>query len=53
MAKVKEVEYPLTREYVDDTKNILQKLGIEEDEDNDDNVEFQTERVKNEDIQML
>ena len=53
VAKVKEVEYPLTGEYVDDSKNILQELGIEEDEDGDDNVEFQTETVDNEDIQML
>ena len=50
---MKEIEYPLTREYVDDSKNILQELGIEEDEDDDDDVEFQTETVDNEDIQML
>ena len=53
VAKVKEVEYPLTGEYVDDSKNILQELGIEEDEDGDDDVESQTETVDNEDIQML
>ena len=53
VAKVKEVEYPLTGEYVDNSKNILQELGIEEDEDDDDDVEFQTEKVDNEDIQML
>ena len=53
VAKVKEVEYPLTGEYVDDSKNILQELGIEEDEDGDDDVEFQTETVDNEGIQML
>ena len=53
MVKVKEVEYPLTGEYVDDLKNILQELGIEEDEDDEDDVEFQTEAVENEDIQML
>ena len=35
LAKVKGVEYPLTGEYVDDSKNILQELGIEEDEDDD------------------
>ena len=49
VAKVKEVEYPLTGEYVDDSKNILQELGIEED----DHVEFQTKIDDNEDIQML
>ena len=53
VAKVKEVEYPLTGEYVDNSKNILQELGIEEDEDDDDDVEFHTEKVDNEDIQML
>ena len=50
---MKEIEYPLTREYVDDPKNILQELGIEEDEDDYDDVKFQTETVGNEDIQML
>ena len=53
VAKVKEVKYPLTGEYVDDSKNILQELGIEEDEDDHDDVEFQTKTVCNEDIQML
>ena len=53
VAKVKEVEYPLTGEYVDNSKNILQELGIEEDEDDDDDVEFHTEKVDNEDIQIL
>ena len=66
VAKVKEVKYPLTGEYVDDSKNILQEIGIEEDEDDDENVEFQAETVDNdedddedvetvdnEDIQML
>ena len=53
MAKVKEVEHHLTRKYIDDSKNILQELGIEEDEDDEDNVEFQTEIVDNEVIQML
>ena len=53
VAKVKEVKYPLTGEYVDDSKNILQELGIEEDEDDHDDVEFQTKTVGNEDIQML
>ena len=52
-AKVKEIEYPLTREYVDDSKNILQELGIEVDEDDADAVEVQTETVGNEDNQML
>ena len=42
VAKVKEVEYPLTGEYVDDSKNSLEELGIEGDEDDDDDVEFQT-----------
>ena len=53
MAKVKEVEHHLTGKYIDDSKNILQELGIEEDEDDDDNVEFQTVAVDNEDIKML
>ena len=52
-AKVKEVAYSLTREYVDDLKNILQKLGIEEDENDDNNVELHTGTVDNEGIQML
>ena len=52
-AKVKMVEYPLTTEYVDDSKNILQELGIEEDEDDDEDVGFQTETVDNEGILML
>ena len=47
MAKVQEVEYPLTEEYFDDSKNILQQLGIEEDEDDDEDVEFQVETVDN------
>ena len=38
---------------VDDLKNILQELGVEEDEDNDDDVGFSNETVDNEDIQML
>ena len=53
VAKVKEVEYPMTAEHVDDSKNISQELGIEEDEDGDDDMEFQTKTVVNEDIQML
>ena len=53
MAKVKEVEHHLTGKYIDDSKNILQELGIEEDGDDEDNVEFQTEIVDNEVIQML
>ena len=52
VAKVKEVEY-LTGEHADELKNILQELGIEEDEDNDDDMEFQTETVDNDDIRML
>ena len=53
MAKVKEVEYPLTGEFVDHSKIFLQELGIEADEDDDDDVEFQTKTVHNEDIQLL
>ena len=53
MSKVKEVEYPQTREYVDDSKNVSQELGIEEGKDDDDEEEFQTETVNNGDIQML
>ena len=53
MAKVKDVEYSLTGEYVDDSKNFLQELGIEEDKDDDDDVEFQTKTVHNEDVQLL
>ena len=53
MAKVKDVEYPLTGEYVDDSKNFLQELGIEEDKDDDDDVEFQTKTVHNKDVQLL
>ena len=53
MAIVKEVEYPLTGEYVHDSKDILQELGIEEDENDDEHVEFQAETADNEDIQML
>ena len=47
MAEVQEVEYPLTGEYVDDSTNILQELGIEEDEDDDEDAEFQVETVDN------
>ena len=50
VAKMKEVEYPLTGEYVYDSKNISQELGIDEDKDDDGNVEFQTETVDNKDI---
>ena len=53
VAKVKEVEYPLTGDYVDDSKNILQELEIDKDEDDDDDAKFQIEIVDNEDIQML
>ena len=53
MVKVKGVEYPLTGEYVDDSKNILQELGTEEDEDDDGDVEFHAETVDNENIQMF
>ena len=45
VAEVKEVEYPMTGEYVNDLINILQELGIEEDEDDNDYEEFQTETV--------
>ena len=50
---MREVEYPLIVEYVDDSKNILQELGTEENEDNDDDVEFKKETVDNEVIQTL
>ena len=50
VAKMKEVEYSLTREYADDQKNILQQLGIEEDEDDNDDMEFQSETIDNENI---
>ena len=50
---VTKFQYPLTGEYVDDSKNILQELVIEEDNDDDDDTEFQMETVDNEDIQML
>ena len=53
MAEVKELEYPLTREYVHDLKDILEEQGIEEDEYDDDYVEFQVEAVDDEDFQML
>ena len=53
VVKVKQVEYHLTLEFVDDQKNILQELRIEEDEDNDNDVEFQVETVDNEGIQMI
>ena len=52
VTKVKEVEY-LTGEHADELKNILEELGIEEDEDNDDDMEFQTETVDNAEIRML
>ena len=55
-AKVKEVEYPLTGEYIDDSKSILKELGVEEDEDDDEDVEPQTGDVDDaddEDIQIL
>ena len=50
---MREVEYFLTEEYVNDSENILHELGIEEDEDDDVDVEFQMEAVDNEEIQML
>ena len=50
---MREVEYPLIVEYVDDSKNILQELGTEENEDDDDDVEFKKETVGNEVIQTL
>ena len=50
---MKEVKRPLTEKYVDDSKNILQELGIDEDKDDDKDVEFQTETVDNEEIQTL
>ena len=53
MTKVREVEYPLIVEYVDYSKNILQELGTEENEDDDDDVEFKKETVDNEVIQTL
>ena len=53
VAEVKEVEYPITGEYVNDSINILQELGIEEGEDDNDDQEFQMETVDNKDIEML
>ena len=53
VAKMKEVESFLTEEYVNDSENILHELGIEEDEDDDVDVEFQMEAVDNKEIQML
>ena len=50
---MREVEYLLIVEYVDDSKNILQELGTEENEDDDDDVEFKKETVDNEVIQTL
>ena len=52
VTKVKEVEY-LTGGHADELKNILEELGIEEDEDNDDDMEFQTETIDNAEIRML
>ena len=49
-SKVKEVEYLQTEEFDNDWKNILRELGIEEDEDDDNNVEFQMETVDNEEM---
>ena len=53
VAKVKEAEYFLTGEYVDNSKNILQELGIEEDEYDDNDVEFHMKTFDNKEIQML
>ena len=41
----------MTGEYVDDSKNILQELGIEDVED--EGVEFQVETGDDEEIQMF
>ena len=51
--EVKEVEYPMTGEYGNDLINILQELGIEKDEYDNDGEEFQTEAVDNKNIEML
>ena len=53
VAKVKEAEYFLTGEYVDNSKNILQELGMEEDEYDDNDVEFHMKTFDNKEIQML
>ena len=40
--KWKTSSIPWPGEYVDDSKNILQVLGIEKDKDDDEDVEYQT-----------
>ena len=36
MAKVKDVQYPITEEYIDCSKDILHDLRVENDEESDD-----------------
>ena len=36
VAKVKDVQYPITGEYIDSSKDILHDLGVENDEESDD-----------------
>ena len=34
-AKIEEVKYPMTGEYIDDLKSILNKIGVYNDNDDD------------------
>ena len=36
MTKVKDVEYPIAGEYIDNSKDILNELGVENDDECDD-----------------
>ena len=36
VAKLKDVQYPITGEYIDSSKDILHDLGVENDEESDD-----------------
>ena len=55
-AKVKEVEYPITGDYIDDSKNILAELGVEKEEEEEDEEEvgLQLEKENNDyEVQMV
>ena len=51
MDKVKDVEYPIAREYIDNSKDILNQLGVQNDDecDDGDDSDFEVDFDKEED----
>ena len=49
-AKVEEIEYPITKDYTDDSQDILAELGVETQEDDKD---VEPEQEDDEDVELI